>query len=473
MATPARRIPRVRVRGIYATALTKLVIDMGFQVVQPSRIIADRFSLPMLTLPADVTIKDSDNNPSELLIVGYEWAVNIILEKLRDTLPYSFYWRSSLPLHSTVKARVIGLRDNRCIARVGDVEAELLVDRSECIEDREVVGGVVRPGVKPRETPRIVPGARVIGDYAILIESSEPRVTISEHVRSPEKRALLAAIATSFTEQGYAVHWRSSSQHAEREELEKHLRQLREALAEARKRAEEGPPGVYSEGEAVVLVHLSSADKQKLDEIRDSVVATIPYHHTVKSLQPSLSKVIDYAEKVKALGVDSEKLVRALLELVAEDLASRRRIRILHVKPSGEYIELGKAEIKSVYVEDKSLVIVLERTVKSRGVYDGLGVEKEPGDRIVTEVRTDEWIVKHTYYAPDGTVKGTYININTPPEIAEDAIVYLDLEIDIVKKPGKKPKIVDAEELDKYHEQGIVTTKLKEKALEIARKLAG
>jgi len=36
---------RARVRGIYATALTKLLMEGGFEVVQQSPVIAERFGV--------------------------------------------------------------------------------------------------------------------------------------------------------------------------------------------------------------------------------------------------------------------------------------------------------------------------------------------------------------------------------------------------------------------------------------------
>lgn len=470
---PVGRPVRVRVRGIYATALTKLLMDLGFQIVQPSRVIAERFKLPQLTLPADVTVKNSDSDSSEIVVVGYEEHARTVLEELRGHLGYSFYWTSRLPLHSTVKARVLRLSGEQCIAEVNGVEAELLVDPSECRAGETVVASVVRPAVKPNETPRLAPGARVIGDYAILIQSSQPRVTISEHVRDSGKRAELAAIATAYTAKGYTVHWRSSSQHATREQLEQHLRELEQQLQEVIGRAEKGDVGVYSRGELVAVIKLSSVDKEYLDTIRDKVVPTIKYHHTIKSLLPSYSKIVDYAEKLAERNVDKSLLSDTLVEMILSELAEHRRIELIHVKPNGDTISLGRAEVKNIVRVEGEATITLERKVRSPGVYDGLNMPKEPGDTIVTEITLGEWYITHKYYDRNGQLKGTYININTPPELSENAIVYLDLEVDVVKKPGDKPKAIDLDKLQKAREDGIVPEKLYRKALETVEKLTG
>jgi len=462
---------RVRVRGIYATALTELMLRAGFQVVQASQVIASRFGIPQLELPADVTLKHSEEEPSELVVVGYTWAVERVLGVLRRELPYSFYWVSRLPLHATVKARVIGVREGRCLASVGGVEAELVTD--ECPEPGAlVVAGVVRPGVKPGEVPRLVPGPRVIGDYAILYRGEKPRVSISEHVRSREKRAELMSIAADYTSRGYSVHWRSSARGADAAQLRSHLEELARLLEETAQRAEEGDEGVYSEGETVAVIRLSRPDKERLDELRSRTTPTMPWHHSVKSTAPELGVLVDYAEKLIPHGVEGEKLLLGLLDYLAERLQQSRTVRIVHVKPSGEVITLGEATVASASREDGRLVVVLERRVRSRGVYDGLGVEKEPGDRIETVVDTGSWVVKHTYYSRSGEVKGTYYNINTPPEVTPDAIVYLDLEVDVVKT-GEGARILDVEALEEWTRLGVITEELKKRALEEAERAAG
>ena len=50
---------RVRVRGITATAVSKLLLDKGFRIVQASRIIQERLGAEFDPSPADVTVKTS------------------------------------------------------------------------------------------------------------------------------------------------------------------------------------------------------------------------------------------------------------------------------------------------------------------------------------------------------------------------------------------------------------------------------
>ncbi|MCC6052852.1 MAG: DUF402 domain-containing protein, partial [Desulfurococcaceae archaeon] len=93
------------------------------------------------------------------------------------------------------------------------------------------------------------------------------------------------------------------------------------------------------------------------------------------------------------------------------------------------------------------------------GVYDGLGVEKKPGDVDYVVVRSDQPILSHNYYRGEKWL-GSYININTPPEVAPGLVKYNDLLVDVIVMPSGDVKVVDEKELDKAREAELVTEHL-------------
>ena len=103
--------------------------------------------------------------------------------------------------------------------------------------------------------------------------------------------------------------------------------------------------------------------------------------------------------------------------------------------------------------------LVVKRVLRGTGLLDGLGVERRPGDVDYMVVGGDDWWISHNYYRGDKWL-GTYVNINTPPEILPDTIKYHDLAVDIVIKPDGNINVIDIDELDKYHEEGIITDEL-------------
>ena len=461
---------RVRIRGIYATALTKLFLDKGFLVVQASNIIATRFSIPQLKAPADVTVKDTDNR-NRLLVIGYPAKVDAVMQALRETLKYSIYWSSRLGLHATVRAEIIGQRNKKCFAKLDDILIEV-AESEVCEEGKIVTLSIVKTPIFEGEYARGVPGARVVGDYAIVYRgTSSPKISFSEHIRSLNRRAQLSVISEEALKNGVSVHWRSSANHGSEGELRTHLRELINRLYEVEKKLADAPPGIYEYGEKIVIIDVSSPDKKTMDDIRGMVIPTLDHHHSIKAnfQDEHESVLVDYAEKAVAHGAPKQPLVKALFETVIERLNTRKRIIIEHVKLDGTMLEIGPAEVVSINITEKEngccIEARLRRVVRSPGIYDGLGVEKEPGDIIETVVNTCDWKTIHSYYSRFGELKGRYVNINTPPEPTPRGFRYVDLEVDVVEINNEK-KIIDENELKRHYLQGRVTRSTIEKIAE-------
>ncbi|MEM1921717.1 MAG: DUF402 domain-containing protein, partial [Desulfurococcaceae archaeon] len=121
-------------------------------------------------------------------------------------------------------------------------------------------------------------------------------------------------------------------------------------------------------------------------------------------------------------------------------------------------LELTPGIIHSIERNNLDLRICLTRTIRSNGLYDGLNIEKKEGDIDFVFLETNNWFISHNYFRKNEWI-GSYININTPPEILPDTIKYHDLMVDIVVKPGEKPELVDTESFNKYCSEGIISEK--------------
>lgn len=53
--------PRLKIRGIYSTALTKFALDSGFEIVDPSAKVRERFSVKFASVPCDIFIHDRED----------------------------------------------------------------------------------------------------------------------------------------------------------------------------------------------------------------------------------------------------------------------------------------------------------------------------------------------------------------------------------------------------------------------------
>jgi len=451
-------LARVRVRGIAATALTKILMDLGHTIVQASRIIQDRFNLVPNYAPADATVKDAGQD--ELLVIGFPKEAEEVVKNLVDVLEDVFVWKSKLNLYSTVTAKVVDKKEDICILELPYGFRSSLSGCSNDVGDIVTVS-VIKAPIKPGEEPRVSRNIRVIGEYVMLIHGS-PKLTASEHIRNGNKRKeLLATAAASVMGKGLGVHLRSSAAYASPDDIIREIgileEKLKEIIEESRKVSE---PRVIYEGELVALIGLTSRAKEVLDEYRSKVVPTIMGHHSYKTYGNTLSELTDFAELLISKGVDKKIVEESIREHILSRISNNKNISIIHVKPDGSVLKLTPGRLESIIETDNGLKLRIKRVFKGKGVYDALGVEKKPGDYDEMIVETNKWYVIHNYYRANGEQIGVYVNINTPPEILPDQIKYHDLAVDVVKLPGEKPKVTDMEEFKKYCEEGIISMKL-------------
>ncbi len=209
----------------------------------------------------------------------------------------------------------------------------------------------------------------------------------------------------------------------------------------------------------------AGAAKQVLDRVRSSVLPTVANHHRLQIIRP---KVLAAAEK--KLGDRQEnkrKLERDLfLEEVIFPLQKAGPVRLEHIKPSGKPIRPREG----VLLEANPQSITVKRFF-SQGRYDGLDLPIEKGDFCVSEVREKAWYIKHSYYDQKEHLKGEYYNINTPVELYPYGARYLDLEIDVIRRAGEKPRLIDRQELSLLTRKGLIAPRLENKAAKVAEEI--
>ncbi|MEW9492088.1 MAG: DUF402 domain-containing protein [Candidatus Aramenus sulfurataquae] len=229
---------RVRIRGIYATALTYLAKER-FQVVQQSPEIAQRFNEEIVMAPADVTIKNNDEG--HLISIGQD-----VNDFLKEVFKASIVWKSPVKLYSVIETEdctYMGFKVEPCMER----------------------GLVVKP---PYDGKLGLDEVKAVGKYA-FVWRGEGRTYFSEHVR---KRDVLLKISLPFNKKGYNVKWRSNAPYADERELREELERL------AMKYDNED----FKQGEDFSMVLPSLEDKLYLDEVRGKVLRTQRFHHMLK-----------------------------------------------------------------------------------------------------------------------------------------------------------------------------------------------
>ncbi|MEM0004150.1 MAG: DUF402 domain-containing protein [Desulfurococcaceae archaeon] len=458
----------VRVRGIYSTAISKILLDNGFKLVDVSDKIRERLGVDFDTTPCDVTVKDTEN-PDEVLVIGFPDEARRVFNLLVEKLKYVFKWESRIELHSIYLGIVVEKKGDYCLVDLGEVKGALY----PCREDTgaRIIVGVKQAPIKPGDRLVLTKNFRLIGKY-VALTYGEPKITFSEHIHGADIKAKLSAIAAAkLMGTGLGVHFRSSSKYADKDELIRELEKLIEECRMINQTLQENlSPRKLHSGEYIGIMSLTSLAKEELDKYRRLVVSTISKHHSLKSM--GLSDLVDFAEEVlpPTINGKGERTEKGVLNYLAKKLRESPRIEILHVKPTGETIKLQPGRVVDVKVDDNKLIIVLERFIKSPGIYDGLSVEKKPGDVDYLVVDSSKPVLQHNYFR-DGNWIGSYVNVNTPPEISLNTIKYHDLILDVVIYPSGEVKVIDTEELREFYEEGIITRELYEYAERTAQRI--
>jgi protein associated with RNAse G/E len=66
---------------------------------------------------------------------------------------------------------------------------------------------------------------------------------------------------------------------------------------------------------------------------------------------------------------------------------------------------------------------------------------------------TDRWYSVFRFREPDGPLRNFYCNLNTPPVLADDAITFVDLDIDVLVAPDFSFQVLDEDEFELHAEQ--------------------
>ena len=450
-------------RGIYSTAIASLLMRNGYILADMSDVLQSRMNRPNALLPPHVTLKTDPDKRDEILILAYPWESGKGIEDLLiHELRYVTVRRGRYGVNTVVDAESLG--DCRILMPGGVIA---LYRGDPCPGKGDIVRvSVVKEKLSPRDNLIVAPGARIVGLYAILTYPGKG-VSFSEHIHGDERKIELADLSSRLVDlSSFHIRFRSSSRYAGLDDVSKEIKKL---VEEAVRLSSTSPnkPSLVRRGEYISLLTMNQKSKLALDLERDRVTPTILYHHTLKSHSDEASRLVDYAERVLLeFGVDKDKLGVATLNYIAEGLRGRV-IGVKHVKPDGEVARLTPGRVESVEKKaSKPPVIVLKRTMRSKGLLDGLNVEKRPGDYDVMKADMSSWRIIHEYYTREGSPLGIYVNINTPPEIDAEGIKYVDLYVDIVMKPGEDPKAIDVEELEKAYNEGLVSDALYRKAVE-------
>ncbi|HIP88437.1 MAG TPA: ribonuclease E/G [Thermococcus paralvinellae] len=459
----------VRIRGIYSTALTKLLLDRGFKISQPSQKIAERLNLEKTYSEFDIDIYDKKDRQGVVLVgTNVEEVKKVFEQEFIDV----FFRKMPYQLYGIYKGIVVKRDEQYVYVDIGSAIGTVMIEElPDATEGDEVLVQVKKHNILPHLSILLT----IPGDYAVLIPKpigTQRHVKISRKIRDPEERERLRILGLSIDVGDWGILWRTAAAYKDWNTLRDELIKLSK-LADKLKDADNySAPAKIINGRNIYEVEFGGGTRKKLDSIRNEVLPTIEGHHQFKAYDPEFSFAVEIAEAILAkIPSQRIKVRKGFIEALINNKGPKIGwlFTLEHIKPDGQKVKIGPGEVLEVSTDP--LKVKIKRNLKPGKVYDGLDIPIEYGDYAITEIEEGKWWYKHSYYDRDGNLKGEYYNINTPIEIYPDRARYIDLEVDIVKWPDGKKEIIDKDDLKRHYEDGIISEKLYKATLRITQEV--
>ncbi|MFB6353859.1 MAG: DUF402 domain-containing protein [Halobacteriales archaeon] len=456
-------MPRVRVRGIYATAVTEELREV-VDVVAPSTAIADRFDAAFGDGPAAVTVDDAPDRLG-VGLTGPPDEVEPVRDRLATVARDSLSWPDPAPSGGVFEATVAETLGSGAVVDLGPREGFLPYDAADRhVEADDALRVQVREPAPPwaDRRPEVGTGLEASAGPVTLVRGADgPHAAVDDEDGAEELVRSLDVLSTDVPE-GWAVRFEPAAADAP-------LAVLDDALALAAERAA-GALAAWDGDDpplATAWVWFGRESRFALDDTRRRVTTTMPGHHRLKAAGSTASGAVDFVEALVAAGwVDDPGEAGFPFGVAAEQFGPDvgDDLALSHGKPDGRRYRLGVGEV----TDREGETVTLRRELGGGGDYDGLGVPRESGDVAVTRLAEGRWWYPTVYRDARGEVKGTYVNVCTPVELFPDAATYVDLEVDVVRHADGTVERLDDAELDAAEAAGHVPPALAEKARAVA-----
>ncbi|MCC6042947.1 MAG: hypothetical protein LM598_04900, partial [Candidatus Verstraetearchaeota archaeon] len=355
----------VMVRGIYTTALVKLLLDHGFKIAKPSATTAERFGLKDPPKEWDAVIRDYKPPQGSIAVEGprAREVVRLLMESLPDVVVVSK--KAGYEIYKGIVEKV----DERGSYINYGEGMGLLPEK--LVEGQEVMVSPIRNANSKGNHVALTKRVRIIGRYADLVK--EGWVSTPKDA-PPTTTSKLMNLGNLMRPPDWGVQWKREALTASMSELLEELQRLKEEALKLMQRAQESKaPCLVYEPPTRYVVMVPYESKKRLDELRGLVVTTMPNHHLIKSWGRKYAYAVDVVEKLMAfppLGPGAGAMASSVI--TRSVVKEGARMAVEHVKPDGRVYELTPGVVEDFDVE--SATVTLRRRFKGGGVYDGLGV---------------------------------------------------------------------------------------------------
>ena len=466
----------LRIRGLYATALTSLFRQhhQDWEIVQPDDEV--RACLPdawRMDSP-DVAIDeqpDSQGLRDTLRLSGSGDGIEGVLGVLQHHFTDVIIRRSGMQVGSMYMG-LVGLvsreRRQSIVYLGGQLSGTLPMgpdDRGPEIGARIPVR-IEALGNGPDRRPQLSAVLTVPGRYAVL--SMTPAVRISKQITSAGARERLQQLGNAQETKGWGIIWRTAAQNAADEVLSEEIQDLVQQAGDLRERLSGAKTlGYLYGGDVSTQVEMPGDAKRLCDDLRAELLPTLPGHHKYKAQGDVYGATIDALEKELPAEVLRNRTaplgVLASVNAMESPLRDTLRVRMRALRDGRSTRYEGQ---RVAYDLDAGWV-ELRQELRNKDSYpDGLRLDKRPGDYAVTRFQEGGWHYVTRFYGKQGAWKADYLGIATPTAIFSDQLHLVDLGVSVCHSPGQPAELVGIESLQEQQNQGLVGAALVSKVQE-------
>ena len=437
---------KAKVRGIYSTAIIKLLMDEGVEITQATDAIKNALKVNDESKP-DIVVEDIETKEG---VYVYGSTPKEVVDILKKHLKLSVFYKEDI---GKIYCGIIKSVDQKSKSIIMS-----LPDEEEGILDLKNFWGYVKPGSKLLVQSKgtydgkimLSTQLRIFGENIIIIKNGFTKM--SKGIKSHESRDKLYEIAKGMDLKEWGILWVQGAEAKDESVLRGELDSLIKKEKEiSEKFAQCEQASVLYEGVDKYFTLFSKEDKSKLDGIRKKVMPTIMDHHTLKS--GGYTILTDFAED--------------LLDKASEDEMSKKvNETLLRYGPSkGKLYKLSFTRLNGT-------------SYRIEGILDDIVVENDVAKKLVVKSRND-WgektctIESDKNYVVINRNGSDEIQIVLKPEIFPKFAKITTLDV-TVKKEKDTTTVLNEERIEKLFKKGEIDEKLKtelNKALGEAKKL--
>ncbi|VVB74638.1 RNA-binding protein AU-1 [Candidatus Tiddalikarchaeum anstoanum] len=450
----------VKIRGIYSSALTQLLLKNKIKVSSPSENVKDSFKKAKFDEDYDTIIHDlADKNGIVIKGEESEKVTKVIMDDVEHVAVKKeesghIYLGKIIKLDPNTKNIHVDLG----LKKIGLLP---LKDYWGYVKEGEKI--LVQLKEEDPECYTLSTKIHIFGPDTVLIQKGFTK--LSSNIRDREESVRLNKITDEKCKEGWGILWKSSAQDKKDDELKKEIDDLYKDYDKIKEKFEkEEGPKLIRKGLITVYMRFDKTAKETLDALRREVKPTVENHHTYKT--DNFHNVVDFSENLIKAGFNEKKLNKEIESFVLSKAPKEGDLYL-----AAEYRLDGTTNFLKGRIEKRDEnKIVLKRFMKSGSKYNGLDIIFDRGDYALTELKKDAWYTKHSFYSEDNKLKGEVYIINTPVELQTEKAATINLELAVVKKDGKG-ELINEDVLKKYADEGEITSKLLKEAKVAAKKI--